>query len=59
MTIDTSGTATITVEAKADDNDVNDKVTFSFGALPVSVRTGQPSTATVTLTEPGATTVPT
>ena len=54
-----SNSATIAVEAKADDNDVNDKVTFSFGALPVSTRVGSPSTATVTLTEPGSSTVPT
>ncbi len=57
----TSGisTATITVQANADDNDTNDKVVFGLGAMPINARAGQPSSTTVTLTEPGSTTVPT
>ncbi len=59
VTIGTGGTATITVQANADDDSVNNKVVFGLGAMPVSARAGQPSSTTVTLTEPGATTVPT
>ena len=59
VTIGTGGTATITVQANADDDDKNDKVVFGLGAMPVSARAGQPSSTTVTLREPGSTTVPT
>ena len=50
---ESGSSATFTVTAKADANDVDDTVTFGLGGLPAGYRAGSASSATVKLPEPG------
>ena len=46
---DSTQTQTFTITAQEDDNTVDETIALGFGALPVSLRAGSQSTATVTL----------
>ena len=46
---DATQTQTFTITAEEDDNAVDETIALGFGALPVSLRAGSQSTATVTL----------